>query len=119
MCEALPAGITLEGWITIMLAGITLMVAILAVMIGVAAIWGCNSLKEEVIRASRNTAEEVCKGDTIASMIKAHVTLLVDQHVRESNISERIVEAYRRKEEASKLTEGKSVGETYPGGETS
>ena len=56
-----PESITISDWtaiITVILTAIAVLLGALAVMIAVAAIWGYNTLKDEVVKAATKVAEQ-------------------------------------------------------------
>ncbi len=64
-----------EGWITIMLAGMTILVTLLGIGLAVVAIFGYSGLKESVRDAARTAAQDAAKEisieDVTAKAVKA------------------------------------------------
>lgn len=69
---------TYEGFITILLTALGVMLALLAIVIGVAAIWGYQGIKERATEDAKKAAEEKLKEHIKSPEIKA----LIEEHIR-------------------------------------
>jgi len=125
MCEYIDSGIEVvaataqkigyEGFITIMLTGIAVMIAILAVVLALFAFWGYESIKKELIAASSAAAERVSL-QSLEDKAIARATLVTERYLQELDPSIFLAAAQSSaSKEAS--TESGPVAKPYPGEE--
>jgi hypothetical protein len=127
VAESTVTGISKEGWITIMLAGITVLVTLLGIIIAVAAFFGYGALsdivKKEARKAGKEAArqvslEEVTKRAKIEAGQVARRTVLEnkDKWLTELSLGVELAEAQSEPETAAEASDKtQAVSPAYPG----
>lgn len=107
--------VSYEGYINIMLVGVTLMVALLAVILAILAFFGYRSLADEVIKRAEGAAEKVAL-DRVEQRAVTTATEVAEKWLERFDLGVLLSAAQSEpRETASNQTE--PVGEAYPGQE--
>ena len=131
LAESSVTGISQEGWITIMLAGITVLVTLLGIGIGVAAFFGYGALQDLVKKVARKAAREEAKqvsleevtkqakseaGQVAAEVARRTVLENKDKWLTELALGIELAEAQSEPETASEASDkAQAVSPAYPG----
>lgn len=108
-----------DSWTSILLSIVTIALTVLAIMIGVAAVWGYGQIRDEARRTAtevaKSKAREFFSGQGISEGLRAEITRLVHDEIELAREAQGIATAYAG-------TEGETSGtdsslKEYPNGE--
>lgn len=109
-----PSGISHEGYISIMITTLGVVVGVFALIVGAMAIIGYGAIMEAAKKRAEDCATEVANS-RIEDVARKAATDLIEKFIRDERLDEKLTRAFE--ESKSPLGESNRVGEPYPGQE--
>jgi len=106
-----------ESYLSLVLTALGVMLGILAIVVGIAAIWGYRDIKDRVELTSKQAAETAIKNLIEAGDIQAKLRQYVDERLAEAGDQVFADVAFIRGTADARQAEEERIADTYPEGQ--